>query len=213
MRPHAPTLGLALAAALLGIASPQSAFSQCPANPPVPNHDGGVFTVCHCFIPGEQAGAVFNLPPADYPLEVLQVNIYWASQFGGNPPVLEQAIHLYNGGLPNPGAPIYTMPGPTLNDNSWNAFPLGSPVPVAAGPVTATLEFLNQSSGNQFASGPAEDGACRPNQNVVFSGGVWSDACALGVPGDWVMELVYRPCTSPVQALGATWGHVKAVYR
>ena len=86
--------------------------------------------------------------------EILKVGIGWGSQFGGAPQSLEQAIHIYQGGLPNPGAPIFTLPGPLLNDGFINEFDLelipGNKV-IPSGPFTVTLEFLNQNAGDIFA--------------------------------------------------------------
>lgn len=64
------------------------------------------------------------------------------------------------------------------------------------GPFTVTLEFLNSNSGNFYASTVVHDGnGCQPGKNVVFAiPGGWTDACALGVTGDWVFYVVYRPC-------------------
>jgi hypothetical protein len=208
------SLGAVLIATIVILQPAGDVLAQCAAKPPLQNWDAANRNPCLCFIPGEEAGAIFTAPAADYPLEILQVGIYWTSQFGGNPASLEQGIHIYAGGLPNPGAPVFTLPGPTLTDGILNVFILGSPVQINSGPFTVTLEFLNQSSGNQFASSLAEDGpaGCRPGQNVVFTGGQWSDACVLGVGGDWVIEVVYRPCAPPVPVDQTTWGAIKALY-
>lgn len=64
----------ALAVLAFAITAP-GAHAQCPPKPPLAHHDSPAVAACPCFIPGEQAGAVFTAPAADYPLEVLQVNI------------------------------------------------------------------------------------------------------------------------------------------
>jgi hypothetical protein len=196
--------------ALLAVSTP--VFAQCAANPPLLNYSGTGRNPCLCLIPNDQAGVVFQPPASDFPLEVLSVNIYWGSTFGGNPSSLEQAIHVYQGGLPNPGAPLFTLPGPTLLDGQMNSFNLGV-IPFSQGPVTVTLEILNQSSGQTFASSVVDDAAgCTAGRNVVFTGGQWSDACTAGVNGDWVFELVYRPCWTPVAVETKTWSTIKRLF-
>ncbi|MCK4774049.1 MAG: T9SS type A sorting domain-containing protein, partial [Candidatus Krumholzibacteria bacterium] len=121
------------------------------------------------------------------------------SQFGGNPAQIEQAIHVYAGGLPNPGSPVFTLLGPQLIDgviNEFNVEPLPGEVSVGSGPFTITLEFLNNNSGDPFAPTVVHDGnGCQAGKNVVFAvPGGWFDACVLGVTGDWVFYVVYRPC-------------------
>lgn len=180
-----------------------AALAQCPDEPPLGNYTGAAQVVCPCFIPGEQAGAVLTAPAGDYPLEILDVGIAWASQVGGAPQSLEQAIHVYAGGLPNPGSPIFTLPGPLMTDGFVNLFDLEQypgEIVVNSGPFTVTLEFLNQNAGDIFAPSVAHDGnGCQPGKNVVYvQPGGWNDACPLGVNGDWVFYVVYRPCVPTV---------------
>jgi hypothetical protein len=190
---------LPLAAALLASA----ARAQCPTEPRLDNFTGAGSVACPCFVEGEQAGAIFNLPAGDFPIEILKVGIGWGSQFGGNPDQLEAAIHVYAAGLPAPGAPIFTLPGPQLTDGVINEFdlePLPGEIVVGSGPFMVALEFLNDSAGDIFASSLVHDGnGCQPGRNTVrVDGGGWNDACALGVTGDWVFYIFYRKvgCTS-----------------
>jgi hypothetical protein len=178
---------------------PEGALAQCPEEPPLQNFTGVGTISCPCFVVGEQAGAVLTAPGAHYPLEILRIGVGWGSQFGGAPDQIEQAIHVYAGGLPNPGSPVFTLLGPQLTDGVINEFdvePLPGEVSVGSGPFTVTLEFLNANVGDPFAPTVIHDGnGCQAGKNVVFAvPGGWSDACALGVTGDWVFYVVYRPC-------------------
>ncbi len=180
------------------IAHAPVAGAQCPEAPWLANFGGPGSVVCPCFIAGEEAGAVFTVPAGDLPIEVIRVGIAWGSQFGGAPTSLEQAIHFYEGGLPNPGTPVSSLFGPQMSDGFINEFDLiaqGSTVTIATSPLTVTLEFLNDNAGNPFAPSVAHDGAgCLPGKNVVKAiPGGWNDACMLGVTGDWVVYAVYRP--------------------
>lgn len=170
----------------------------CDPEPLLENHVGGGTVGCTCFIPGEEAGAIFDVPAADYPIEILKVGIGWGSVVGGQPDSLEQAFHIYAAGLPNPGAPIFTQVGPVLTDGVINLFDveiLPGEILLNSGPFMVTLEFANQNSGGgPFTPTIVHDGAgCIAGRNSVFaSPGFWADACLLGVTGNWVFVVEYR---------------------
>lgn len=187
---------VSLALALTGIASFASA-QECPEEPPLQNYTGSGTTVCPCFVTGEEAGAVLQAPAEHYPIEVLRVGIGWGSLYGGTPQSLEQAIHIYDAGLPNPGTPIASLEGPALNDGFINEFdlePLPGEIVIDSGPFTVTLEFLNSNAGDPYAPSMVHDGnGCQAGKNVVYAiPGGWYDACVLGVTGDWVVHVIYR---------------------
>lgn len=195
---------IAAAAVLLGL----PIAAQCPEEPPLAHWTGAGTVVCPCFVVGEEAGVVFTLPAAEYPVEITKVRIGWGSQFGGAPQSLEAAIHLYAGGLPNPGSPQFTVLGPALNDGFINEFDLtlfpGDRV-IDSGTFTVTLEFLNGNAGDIFAPSVVHDGnGCTSNANVVNAiPGGWFSACVLGVTGDWVFDVVYRKAPKAVPANGS----------
>jgi hypothetical protein len=180
-----------------GLFAATDANTQCTEQGPLQNYTGGGQAVCPCFAVGEQVGAVLTVPAVQYPIEILKVGIGWASQFGGAPQQLEEAIHIYQGGLPNPGSPVFTLPGPVLTDGAINQFDLqfvpGNKI-ITSGPFTVTLEFANPNAGNFFAPSVVHDGnGCNAGKNVVLAvPGGWQDACALGVTGDWVFFVKYR---------------------
>jgi hypothetical protein len=178
----------------LSVLSVQRVHAQC-AETTFQNFTGGGQVVCPCFVAGEQAGAVFTLPASVYPIEILKVGVGWGSQFGGTPQVQHEAINIYAAGLPNPGAPIFSLVGPVLTDGAINEFNLG-PIPgeiiINSGSFTVSLEF---STDNDFFSpSVVHDGnGCQAGKNVVFAiPGGWQNACALGVTGDWVFYVKYR---------------------
>lgn len=192
-------VGVSLLAALSAFGPRASTAAGCPERPPLQAFTGAGRITCPCFAATEQAGVVFTAPAADYPLEVLRVGIAWGSQSGGTPASLERAIHVYAGGLPNPGSPVFTLEGPVLNDGAINQFdlePLPGAIVIPSGPFTVALEFQTANAGNAFAPSMVHDGnGCQSGKNAVFAvPGGWHDACALGVSGDWVVFVVYRPC-------------------
>lgn len=191
MRTPAVALTIVLVAAA---AAP--ARTQCPEEPRLQSFTGGAAVTCPCFAPGEQAGVVLEAPAGDYPIEVLRVGIAWSSQLGGGTQSLEGAIHIYAGGLPDPGSPIFSLEGPILTDgaiNEYNLEPLPGEILIPSGKLTVALQFLNAST--LAGPGVAHDGnGCQAGRNAVFAiPGGWSDGCALRITGDWVMYAVYRP--------------------
>ena len=196
-----------VAAGLLVVAQVYVVWAQvCPEEPPLQNYTGGGSVVCPCFVDGEQAGAILDAPADHYPIEILRVGIGWGSQFGSAPQSLEEAIHIYAAGLPNPGTPVYSLLGPVLTDGVINEFdlePLPGEITIDSGPFTVTLEFANSNAGDPSAPSMVHDGnGCQSGKNVVFAiPGGWYDACLLGVTGDWVVYVIYRQvnCGSGVE--------------
>ena len=217
-RPTIGVLSVSLVVVALALTS-QVAVGSCPEEPTLKNYTGGGTVVCPCFVTGEEAGAVLQAPAEHYPIEILRVGIGWGSVYGGNPQSLEEAIHIYEGGLPNPGTPIFTLEGPVLIDgfvNQFNLEPLPGEIIIDSGPFTVTLEFQNSNAGNPYASSMVHDGnGCQSGKNVVYAiPGGWKNACALGVTGDWVVEAIYRRvnCGAGVEEY-STRGEVAALLR
>lgn len=189
-------------------ALPAHAQDCAPPEPPLQNFTGGGQVTCPCFVAGEEAGTVLNLPAGDFPIEVLRIGVAWASQFGGQPQTLEQAVKIYPAGLPSPGVPLFELQGPVMTDGFFNEWDISAaPVRVEGGPFMVTLKFNNSNSGNVFAPSVVHDGnGCQPGKNSIYAiPGGWIDACAVGLTGDWVMYVVYRPdCTATGVEMVAT---------
>ena len=197
VRNIARTIAAAASFILLSAATPL--LAQCPEEPPLQNYNGGGAVACPCFVAGEEAGVILNAPLSHYPLEILRIRVGWGSVFNSNFPKVEEALRVYGAGLPNPGAPIFELIGPQLIDgaiNEYNIEPLPGEVTVT-GPFTVSLKFFDSNAGVVTASSVVHDGnGCQPGKNAVFViPGGWFDACLLGVTGDWVFQVIYRPCT------------------
>jgi hypothetical protein len=176
---------------------PVPAAGECPEEPPLQNYTGSGTVVCPCFVAGEEAGAVLTAPSEHYPIEILRVGIGWGSYYGGTGYSLEQAIHIYGAGLPDPGSPVFSLDGPQLLDGYINEFDLQllpGEIIIDSGPFTVTLEFMNPNAGDVYAPSMIHDGnGCQAGKNVVYAiPGGWLSACALGVTGDWIVYAVYR---------------------
>ncbi|HED65117.1 MAG TPA: hypothetical protein ENJ09_06120 [Planctomycetes bacterium] len=196
-----PALRAVLASSLALSALSFPASSQCGPEPPLGNSTGAGTVACPCFAVGESAGAVLTAPAADYPIEITKVRIGWGSVFGGAPQSLESSIDIYPAGLPNPGTPQFSLAAPIFNDGFINEFDLdlwpGNKV-ITSGPFTVAVKFANASAGNLTVPSIVHDGAgCQVGKNVIFAiPGGWNDACALGVTGNWVIEVDYRKAPS-----------------
>ena len=169
--------------------------------------DGNSGTRCECLVPGEHAAVGLDSPCDG---DIVAVQVFLGTAFGGDPKVTEQGIHIYDGSsfpdhgdvhLQNAGGVDATIPGPSLVDGQLNEIrfldstadtvPLS--VPVSAGQTfVVSLEFLNDVTNNPFASTVVWDmDGCQTgrNGNFVIPGG-WQDSCLIGVTGDWMIRAV-----------------------
>ncbi len=179
------------------------ASAQCPELGPAQNYTGAGTTTCPCFVPNEEALAVFNqVPAADFPIVITKIGIGWGSQNGGALPAVEDSLVVYNS-IPSGGAaPAYQYFAPQLTDGFINEFDISTTSPTAlinSGPFTVGLRFfnqVNQPSGGVYPPSVVEDAGCQSGKNrvKVVSGlppGFY-DACLLGVSGDWVIYVKYE---------------------
>ena len=217
---------VAIVAGLVGVsASPVRANEVTVQNEAAP--DGSQTTICSCFIPGDEV-ASWLTSPCDG--DIVAVQVLWRSLFSGAPTSQETAIRIYDAGsfptpgavLPNQGAVPAVIQAPLLADSlSGNEYrhldqamttPLS--VPVANGQTVAvSLEIFNQSSGNSFAPSTVYDlDGCQPSLNGVLTTppGTWTDACLLGVTGDWVIRAVVD-CPATKVPTVSEWGVLAAV--
>jgi len=190
-----PFVTLALAAVSVG--------AQCPELGPVQNYTGAGTVTCPCFVPNEEALAIFSqVPAADFPIVITKIGIGWGSQGGGALPAVEDALVVYNGIPSGSAQPAYEYFAPQLTDGFINEFDLTTTAPVAtinSGPFTVGLRFfnqVNQPSGGVYPPSMIEDNGCQSGKNrvKVVSGlppGFY-DACLLGVSGDWVIFVKYE---------------------
>jgi hypothetical protein len=173
-------------------------LEDCPEQGPLQNHTDPNFTPCPCFVAGEHFGSVLEIPAQHLPAEILRVRVFAASAFGGQPDVLGQSLNIYGAGLPNPGAPIATLGGPVISDAVQNEFdfePLPGTVSILSNPFSVTFEFAQDNVNDFFQPTAVYDlDGCTGGKNLIFAiPGGWTDACNLGVPGDWAMSVIYRP--------------------
>ncbi len=170
--------------------------------------DGGTVAICPCFSAGEEA-AVWLTSPCDGNIVALQ--FFWKSQFGGAPQTLEDSLIVYEGGsFPFPGPIKDSFLGPVMTDGGLNEFryededqliPIS--IPVSAGEeFVVSLRFGVANANQLFAASVAsDDSGCQPGKNAVkVNGTTWTNACALGVSGDWVIRAVIDCTGAPTGA-------------
>lgn len=184
-------------------------------------------TPCQCFVPGDRAAAWLT---SSCDGNIVAVQVGWKSTVGADPDFTEHSISVLAGGtFPVPGAALTNagnvpavITAPTLMDSTLNEYrdlnnasstPLS--VPVTNGQTfVVSLEYLNQNSGTNFPSTIWDaDLDCQANKNAVYIVDVeppedrWSDACILGVPGDWMIRAVVDCVEADVPAV-SEWGMI-----
>lgn len=171
--------------------------------------DGGQANVCPCFAANEEA-AVWLTSPCDG--NIVGIQIFWKSFFGGAQPSVEESIRVYNAGnFPVPGSLKKELLAPVLTDGGLNEFRYedeNQTIPISI-PVTSnetfvvSLRFFNANANNFFAGTVVNDNAgCLPGKNTVkVNGTTWQNACSLGVSGNWVIRAVVDCATGPTGAV------------
>ncbi len=166
---------------------------------------GGDGIILPGFVAGESAAAWLTAPCDG---DIVAIQIFWRSFFGGEPQTLGDAIRVYQAGtFPTPG-PLYInnvspfqpmeLLGPVLSDNYLNEFrymdeqsSIPIQVPVSEGEVfVVSFTFLDTPP----ALGPSvvtDADGCQPGKNAVqTSGGSWADLCSFGASGDFFIRAV-----------------------
>lgn len=148
------------------------------------------------FVAGERAAAWLTSPCNG---DVVAVQVFWRSLFGGEPQSLEDSITIYDAGVfPAPGAVRATILGPVMTDGVINEFrflndpptiPLNVPVETDDTFIVA-FEFLE----NPPPLGPTvvtDVGGISPSRNAIFAvPGGWLSASSVGITGDFVIRAV-----------------------
>ncbi|UCG32164.1 MAG: hypothetical protein JSU68_10915 [Phycisphaerales bacterium] len=163
------------------------------------------------FSPGEEAAAWLTSPCDG---SIVEVHVGWYEGTLGNPPSLEEAIHIRAAaGFPNPGTELETLVGPLMTPGGINIFThldqeqtIPVDVPVSAGQTfVVALEFANQTDvGNGGPSIVRDRDGCQASRNALFVlPGVWLDWCSFPTEyppkGDLVIRVMVD-CQDPTGA-------------
>lgn len=165
---------------------------------------GGTGTIQAGFGEGERAAAWLTSPCNG---NIVAVQVFWRSFFGGEPQMLGDVIEIYgNGTFPTPGPLLGNngnpltpaqLFGPVMTDGVLNEFrfldeqmaiPLSVPV-VAGQRFVVSFQFFDPVG--TFGPSVVTDTGCQPQRNSIFAiPGGWLNSCALGVSGDFVIRAV-----------------------
>ena len=179
--------------------------------------DGSTATICPCFVGGECAAVWLTSPCNGH---IVAVQVFWRSLYGGQPQSLEDSITVYAAGtFPTPGAILQNdvapynqafFEGPVLSDGVLNEFryldeynTIRLHVPISSGQqFVVSLKFYNTNNEYpwELPSVVFDADGCQAQKNTVFAiPGGWTNACDLGVSGDWMIRAVVD-CTEPTGA-------------
>lgn len=170
---------------------------------------GDGVNVCPCFTQGEEA-AVWLTSPCDG--NIVGIQVFWQSFFGGTQQVIEDAILVYEGGtFPNPGPLKDELLAPVMTDGGLNEFrfkdenqtvPISIPVSAGEEFVVSFVFFSNNANDVFQASIVSDDSGCQQQKNAVRVNGTnWTNACTLGVTGDWVIRAIVECVSDPTGAV------------
>jgi hypothetical protein len=157
------------------------------------------------FVAGESAAAWLSSPCDG---DIVEVQVFWQSLFGGEPQSLEDSISICAAGtFPTPGTLLEFLEAPVMTDGGLNEFRYvdeAGTIPLSV-PVTADQVFIVSF---KFANDPpllgpsvmTDTNGCQAGKNAIdASPGGWLNACALGVSGDFVIRAVVD-CQEPTGA-------------
>jgi hypothetical protein len=195
-----PRLGrLALAAAIAAFAS---AAGAAAAQEIELKNDGlvagGTVAVQAGFENEEIGAATFIVDPELYPLRVLRVQLFWGSFTGGAPVSVQDAILIYEGPRGSLQQ-VFESDPPQLTDGFLNEFDLSSFDIVIDDPpenaFTVGLRFSDAPGGDISKPSLVSDtDGCQPGLNPLFAlPGTWTDLCAFGASGDFVIRAIVEP--------------------
>ncbi|MFG0285801.1 MAG: GC-type dockerin domain-anchored protein [Phycisphaerales bacterium JB039] len=161
--------------------------------------DGATAAIQLGFVNGEIGAATFIVDPSMYPLRILRVQLFWKSFFGGAPASVQDAILIYEG--PRSALRLIFESDPLqLTDGFLNEFDLApeniviqSPPPSNA--FTVGMRFSDAPNGDVTKPSLVTDiDGCQPGLNPLFAvPGGWTDLCAFGASGDFVIRCIVEP--------------------
>lgn len=162
------------------------------------------------FVAGEKAASWLTSPCTG---NIVAVQVFWRSLFGGSPFVIGDAIDIHRAGtFPVPGDLALSVLGPMMTDGVVNEFryldenntiPLS--VPVAQDETFVVAYTFSEDPPGSGPSVVNDTDGNQPNRNAIYAwlgGGtfVWFNSQTLGVNGDWVIRAVVDCQAAAAQA-------------
>jgi hypothetical protein len=168
--------------------------------------DGSTVAIQAGFVAGESAAAWLTSPCDG---NIVAVQVFWLSLFGGTGDSLEDSITIFAGGtFPAPGAELAFLEGPVVRDGFLNEFrsldeagAIPIEVPVETGETfVVSFRFLNDPDPLFGPSVCTDFDGCQGGRNAYqTTSGTWRNLCAEGVSGDLVIRAVVD-CAEPTGA-------------
>jgi hypothetical protein len=154
---------------------------------------GGQIACQAGFAANEIGAAVFQVPPADGPVLLLEAQFFTCDGSGlGFAQARPVDVRVYGAGGPNPGAALYTSPLLSAlpgNLNLWDvsAQQLGF---ASGASFTLGVRLANGNLFQNFTTLSTDTNGCQAGKNLLFAipPSSWNDSCALGVSGDFLIR-------------------------
>lgn len=154
---------------------------------------GGQIACQAGFAPNEIGAAVFQVPPADGPILLLEAQFFTCDGSGiGFAQARPVDVRVYGAGGPNPGSPLYTSPLLSAvpgNLNLWDvsAQQLGF---ASGSSFTLGVRLANGTLFQNFTTLSTDTNGCQAGKNLLFAipPSSWSDSCTLGLSGDFLIR-------------------------
>ena len=139
------------------------------------------------FIKGDIGAAVLSASPNDYPLKILEAQVFFKDTFGSGSQRIF-VLHVYPRGGTNPGTPQYSI-GVALREGGLNFLDLRGQNLIMKGPFTLGFEVFDLNVPAEPNLCTDADG-CQSGKNLIYdiNTRLWYNGCLLGIKGDLVIR-------------------------
>ena len=138
------------------------------------------------FIQDEMMAVRFEADPADYPFDIMRVQVLVGDgASGGTVGGFTMTIYEDDGTSMNPGATLYSEGYQlTASNDSFNEIILPNPITIQSGGVRVAFHFWQDWPPSFFR----DNDGYTPQTNFIFDS-TWHYANEFGVVGDWILHL------------------------
>ncbi len=174
--------------------------------------NGGQVAIQFGFADFEIGAATFFPHPDLFPIKIREIHIFWKSLLGGAEPTVEEAIHIYIGGIP--GGTGFTEIGllesPQMLEGGFNVYDvtalnvmINNPTPLTIG-----LELFDGPGDDPFDifraslatdTNECDAGTSYVRDNTAFA---WTDLCDFGASGNLLIRCVVESLAVPDPCVG-----------
>jgi len=139
------------------------------------------------FIKGDIGAAVLSASPNEYPLKILEAQVFFKDTFGSASQRIF-VLHVYPRGGSNPGTPQYSI-GVALREGGLNYLDLRGQNLIMNGPFTIGFEVFDLNVPAEPNLCTDADG-CQSGKNLIYDINTrrWYNGCLLGLRGDIIIR-------------------------